>query len=111
MKNLLNSHLFLAIALASTSLGPGQTPMDEVNPPTKKPKSWQAGVFAGSALLAVVAGIVVICVSNGSDHNHRASTCPGCPDSCQFDCEGQRRPHHEENHCTNNSHHHSKHKH
>ena len=36
--------------------------------PRTKPYSWKANVFAGSALLAAAAGIVVICLNGGTSN-------------------------------------------
>ena len=36
--------------------------------PKTKPYSWKANVFAGSALLAAAAGIVVICLNGGTSN-------------------------------------------
>jgi hypothetical protein len=36
--------------------------------PRTRPSSWQANVFVGSAFLAAVAGIVIICLDKGTSN-------------------------------------------
>ena len=66
MKKYLTTLLVFALALASAETSEPIGEASNASVEQAKTLRWKANLFAGTALLAVVAGIVVICLDGGS---------------------------------------------